>query len=726
MKLRTKFLISVAVVTTVLTATSMLIVRRSVDAHARQEIVASFNNSAGNLSDFQQRREAAAQHYADLLSQIPFLKAMMTTQDQVTVQDASASLFDSSGADLLVLTDPSGRILAVHHKGSPLPEDRLQNAAFLHDQAPSWWLVGDRLYEVVARPINSGDNTEKVHLGTMVLGYEVTPAVIKEIGSIANGDVAFVYHDRVVASTLSPEQRISLPVTLFTFGDGTQVPEVRLAGERFLARIIRPTTGSDDAQLVVLKSYDRATLYVKHMSRLLLIVGAVVILFAATAVFFISHTFTQPLDELLEGVRALGAGDFSYELHKTGKDEVAELTTAFDSMRTSLQQSQDRQVTSARLEAVGQLAGGVAHDFNNLITVIKGYADLLSAHLSPDDPVVKYAEQISKAGDRASALTRQLLAFSRKQSAEPQAIELNSLVTNLQKMLKVLVGERYDLSFVPAAKSATVMADPGQLEQVILNLVANARDAMPEGGSIELRTENVVVDEAAAAQQGVQAGQYVRVCVKDTGCGMDPDTQAHIFQPFFTTKDVGKGTGLGLSIVYAATKHAGGFIEVQSAPGRGSTFSIGIPQYAASVVADSAKAAAKEVLRGHQTILVVEDEEGVRNILRDTLRARGFEVLIAMDGEEALKILQEHQGKIPIVLADVVMPKLGGLDLALRLPAYPVGPKVLLMSGYTDRINDIEEANLPLLRKPFTADELVRSLRILLDESPRVLQAVSA
>jgi signal transduction histidine kinase/CheY-like chemotaxis protein len=726
MKLRTKFLISVAVVTTVLTAASMLIVRRSVDAHARQQIVASFNNSAENLSDFQQRREAAAQHYADLLSQIPFLKAMMTTQDPATVQDASTSLFEGSGADLMVLSGPSGSLLAVHAKGGALQEDRLQNAALLHDQAPSWWLVGNRLYEVVARPIESGDGTEKVHLGTMVLGYEVTPAVIKEIGGIADADVAFIYHDRVVASTLSPEQRASLPVSQFAFSDSGQIPEVRLAGERFLSRIIRPTHGNDNAELVVLKSYDRATLYVKHVSRLLLIVGAIVILFASTAVFFISRTFTQPLDELLEGVRALGAGDFSYALHKTGKDEVAELTTAFDSMRCGLQQSQDRLVTSARLEAVGQLAGGVAHDFNNLITVIKGYADLLSAHLSPDDPIVKYAEQISKAGDRASSLTRQLLAFSRKQSAEPQVIELNSVVTNLQKMLKVLVGERYDLSFVPATKTARILADPGQIEQVVLNLVANARDAMPEGGSIEIHTENVDVDELAAGKQAVQSGKYIRLSVKDTGIGMDAETQARIFQPFFTTKEVGKGTGLGLSIVYNATKQANGFIEVQSEPGRGSTFLVSIPQYEAPAMPELAKPVVKEVLRGDQTVLVVEDEEGVRNIIADTLRSRGFGVLIAQDGEEALKVLQENQGRIPIVLADVIMPKMGGLDLALRLPAAPAGPKVLLMSGYTERINEIEEAHLPLLRKPFTADELVRSLRIVLEDAPKVFQAVPA
>jgi two-component system, cell cycle sensor histidine kinase and response regulator CckA len=301
---------------------------------------------------------------------------------------------------------------------------------------------------------------------------------------------------------------------------------------------------------------------------------------------------------------------------------------------------------------------------------------------------------------------------------------LNSVITNLQKMLKVLVGERYDLSFVPGTKLDRVLADPGQVEQVVINLVANARDAMPEGGPIEIRTENLSLDQTLALQQGVPVGQYVRLSVKDSGCGMDAETQSRIFQPFFTTKEVGKGTGLGLSIVYNAIKQSGGFVEVKSAPGRGSAFHIAFPKLETPVSSSARKPAQAEVLRGSGTILVVEDEEGVRNIIRDTLRSRGYEVLIANNGEEALRLLQEHAGNIPLVLADVVMPKVGGLDLALKLHASPLGPKVLLMSGYTDLINEIENAKLPLLRKPFTADELVFSLRTLLEGDPKAFQAV--
>jgi signal transduction histidine kinase/ActR/RegA family two-component response regulator len=726
MKLRTKFLISMALVTTTLTAASMYIVWRSVGLHARQEIMASFNNSSATLCDFQAKRETAAQHYAELLAEIPFLKAMMITQDPLTVQDASAPLWQSSGADLLVLSDPSGQLLAVHSKGEPLPEDKLHNLALLHDEGTNWWLVGNRLYEVVARPIQAGPADENTHLGTLVLGYEVTPATAQEIGSIADGDIAFLLHDRVVASTLTPRQRHDLPTSLFTLADTSRTTEVELAGERFLARIIHPASGPDDAELVVLKSYDKATLYVQQMNRLLLIVGLVVIVFGTGAVFLVFHTFTQPLDELLKGVRALGKGDFTFALHTRGKDEVAELTSAFDGMRQSLQVSQERMVTSARLEAVGQLAGGVAHDFNNLITVIKGYADLLASQIRPGDPLMKYADQISKAGDRASSLTRQLLAFSRKQVIEPQAIDLNSVVTNLQKMLKVLVGERYELSFAPDAKTARVLADPGQIEQVVLNLVINARDAMPEGGSIEISTAETKVNQRAAAEHGVAMGRYIRLAIKDTGCGMDADTLSRIFQPFFTTKEVGKGTGLGLSIVYNAVKQSGGFIDVTSAPGQGSTFFIHIPHLSARAATPGVRVTRSDKLRGTETVLVVEDEEGVGSIVRDALSSRGYRVLNAKNGEDALRVLQEHRDKIQLVIADVVMPKLGGLDLALRLQAAPLAPKVLLMSGYTDRMNEIEEADLPFLRKPFTADELVQSLQTLLEDAPKILQTVPA
>ena len=725
MKLRTKFLLSMAVVTTLLTAAAMVIVQRSVDVHARQEIMASFDNSTNSLREYQDRRETTAHFSADLLAETPALKAMMTTQDPATVQDASTYLWSNAGASLMALYGSSGKLLAVHNSGTPLSRTVVEAGAPARSGA-NWWLIGNRLYQIVIRPIESGSSSESNRLGTLVLGNEIDSQVVQQMARIADDDIAFRFHGRSVATSLSREKQNALDASGFSGAIGNPAHELMLRNERFLVDVVEPETASDGPEIIILKSYDQATVFMHQMNRLIMTVGAIVILLGAAVVFLISHTFTQPLCELVEGVRALGTGDFSYPLRTQGKDEVAELTSSFDGMRLSLQQSQERLVTSARLEAVGQLAGGVAHDFNNLITVIKGYAELLTLQIKSDDPLMKYADQISKAGDRASSLTRQLLAFSRKQTVEPQAVDLNLVVGNLQKMLRVLVGERYEIAFVQGPKLGRILADPGQIEQVVLNLVVNARDAMPDGGRIEIRTDNMEVDQAIAAKQGAPLGHCVRLSVIDRGCGMDEATQTKIFQPFFTTKDVGKGTGLGLSIVYSAVKQSGGFVDLESKLGEGSTFHIVVPQLESTVAEKPATPRKLGITRGTETILVVEDEDGVRNMIRDSLNARGFRVLVAHNGHDALRLLQDHAGPIDLVLADVVMPKLGGIDLAKQLKLSELNPKVLLMSGYSDRIIEVEDANLALLRKPFTADDLVISIQALLAQRERSEQLAPA
>jgi signal transduction histidine kinase/ActR/RegA family two-component response regulator len=696
-----------AVMTAVMTAASLLIVRRSVDAHARQEILKSFQNSTFSLHEYLSRKDDIVAGTADILSQTPILKAVMTTRDPLTIQDATASLWQTTHGDLLVLEDTSGNLMAMHNAGVKVAAaDVANNMHTAHAAEFEWWLLGDRLYRVAIRSVVAGNPADPTTLGTLAYGYEVHAEFAAEIGHIVDGNVAFQFHNRIVASTLSRERTQALQQT-----DGEGVREVRLSGERFLANIIEMSAPSGP-QLMMLQSYDQATSFVQRMNRLILVVGAIVILLSAALAYLLSRNFTQPLDELLLGVRALANGNFSTPLHVKGRDEVAELTSSFDSMRSNLQQSQERLITSARMEAVGQLAGGIAHDFNNIITVIKGYSELLVAHIRAGDPLARFAEQISQAGDRASALTRQLLAFSRKQKTERQPADIGLLAKNLGKMLSVLVGERYKLTYSFDPKLVRVMADPSQIEQIILNLVVNARDAMPHGGTIEIRTQTVQVEELTAAKYESAPGRYARLSVIDSGTGMSPETLTKIFQPFFTTKEVGKGTGLGLSIVYAAAKQGDGFVQVESELGNGSAFHIHLPELLSAIVPMERPKPKFEDQRGTETILVVEDEEGIRNMVRDTLELRGYKILLAEDGEVAEQLIVQHTGAIDLVLCDVVMPRLGGLDLLPRIRGRQL--PVLLMSGYTDRINEIEESTIPLLRKPFTPDALALRIRELL------------
>jgi PAS domain S-box-containing protein len=373
-----------------------------------------------------------------------------------------------------------------------------------------------------------------------------------------------------------------------------------------------------------------------------------------------------------------------------------------------------------KMEAVGRLAGGVAHDFNNLLTVILGYGDILLGSLQADDPARDLIAEIRKAGERAASLTRRLLAFSRKQVLELKVLDLNALVTDLERMLHRLIGEDISLTTVLDPALGQVKADPGQLEQVIFNLVANARDAMPQGGQLILTTRNQELDEAyAQAHVGVLPGPYALLSVSDTGCGMDEATQAHLFEPFFTTKGVGEGTGLGLATVYGIVKQSGGHIEVYSEVGRGTTFNVYLPPVEAPAVLAKSPADAILFPPGHETLLVVEDEDAVRAITRHALEKCGYVVLEAGGGREALQICHDRHEPIDLLVTDVVMPHMSGRQLAEQLSKLHPEMKVLYLSGYTgDAVvqHGILEAEDPFLQKPFSATTVAHRVRQVLDQ----------
>jgi two-component system, cell cycle sensor histidine kinase and response regulator CckA len=381
---------------------------------------------------------------------------------------------------------------------------------------------------------------------------------------------------------------------------------------------------------------------------------------------------------------------------------------------TERKQLEEQLHRSQKLEAIGRLSGGVAHDFNNLLGLIIGYSEALQERIPPEDPFREAVDEIQNAGKRAAALTQQLLAFSRKQVLEPRILNLNTIILDVEKMLRRLVGEDIQIDLLLAPDTGTVKADRSQIEQVILNLVVNARDAMPDGGKLTIETGNWTLDRSTVLRHPyVIPGPYAMLKVTDTGCGMDAELQSHIFEPFFTTKEKGKGTGLGLATAYGIIKQSGGYIWVDSEVGKGTTFRIYLPEAnAVAEVVPEVKAAAK-IAPERRTILVVEDERSLRKLTRKTLSDAGHEVFEAGDAAEALEISRKTKGAIDLLLTDVIMPGMSGKKLADVLVAERPGIGVLYMSGYTDgeiATHGILEQGTTILRKPFTRDELMRQV----------------
>ena len=382
---------------------------------------------------------------------------------------------------------------------------------------------------------------------------------------------------------------------------------------------------------------------------------------------------------------------------------------------------------SAKLQAVGELAGGVAHDFNNLLMVVKGHAEMLTDRLAkiPADlsaSARQNVEQIQQAAERATGLTRQLLAFSRMQVLQPRVLDLNDAVAGMIQMVSRVIGENIELAFLPGAKLGRVKADPSQIEQVILNLVVNARDAMPEGGRLTIETLNVDLDRNYVQQHAVvEPGPYVMLTVSDTGSGIDPETQARIFEPFFTTKTQGRGTGLGLATVYGVVKQSGGYIWVYSEVGQGTTFKVYLPQVPSEVEKSAPEKIVAGPAPGTETILFVEDEESVRELVSEYLRGRGYTILEASDGVQALELAEKHAGKIHLLITDVVMPRISGRELATRLTTARAGLKVLYISGYTDDSifrHGVLEGGMSFLQKPFNLKAIAQKVREVLDGVP--------
>jgi two-component system, cell cycle sensor histidine kinase and response regulator CckA len=375
---------------------------------------------------------------------------------------------------------------------------------------------------------------------------------------------------------------------------------------------------------------------------------------------------------------------------------------------------------SQKLEAIGMLAGGIAHDFNNLLTAIIGYSELSLFQLRQEDPLQQYISEVKRAADRAAGLTRQLLAFSRKQVMQPKVLDLNTIISELEKMLHRVIGEDIELRAMLEPEVGSVKADPGQIEQVIMNLAVNARDAMPQGGKLTIETQNIYLNDEYARQHiTVNPGHYVMLAVSDTGTGMDEKTQAHIFEPFFTTKRAGHGTGLGLSTVYGIVKQSGGNIWVYSELGQGTTFKVYLPRVDEGAQEHKPQAEAEEFNRGTETVLLAEDEEIVRKLAIQVLESYGYHVLEAANGGAALLICERYQEPIHLLLTDVIMPEMSGRLLADRLKLLRPEMKVLYMSGYTDNAivhQGVLDDGANFIQKPFTPKALAQKVREVLEK----------
>ena len=449
----------------------------------------------------------------------------------------------------------------------------------------------------------------------------------------------------------------------------------------------------------------------------------------------------SPLGELTEGTRRISRGEFDSRVDIRSGDEFEELASSFNTMTEHLgvqfralreanlaleleiaerKQAEEQLRQSQKMEAIGRLTGGIAHDFNNLLTAINGYSRILLQQVGTDGPIRKEIEGINDAGERAASLVNQLLTFSRKRVLEPKVIDLNRVLSDIDMMLRRLIGENVDMSTIPAEALGSVRADPGQIEQVVVNLAVNARDAMPGGGKLTIETANLDIDDSAVSLYPVGSpGKYVTLRVSDTGCGMDVNIRSQAFEPFFTTKPPGKGTGLGLSTVYGIVKQSQGHIHLESVVGKGTTFTVYLPRVEAPAEEQRlTESAPLDDRKGTETLLVAEDEDLVRDLVRTILTARGYKVLEARDGKESIEIGTSHEGPIHLLLTDMGMPHMSGQEVAKRLTEVRPGIKTLFMSGYREDSGNGDEGTYPeacFIQKPFRPDALARKVRELLD-----------
>ena len=724
LRLRTKLLFSFIFLTAALTSLTLLVVRRNAQAQVERQIELDSQNATLTVQAVHRQQKTSLSRKADLLASL----AYMRNGDPTAIRDASEDPWQSDDCNLFVLANKNAKIVALHSTTSSLtiPDaQEMVSRSITRGESSSWWFTGTSLYQVVLQPFYENSSRKNL-LGFVVVGRLISEHAAADLARITSSDIIFREAGKVAVSTLP-----LLKEAEFSRGFPHEfVPtELVLGDERYHASAVELAPGLQPAaDIIILKSHSEADAYLQRLNHLLLGLGLMAIIAGAALIFLISDTVTRPLASLDKGVHALERGDMEYPLEASGHDELSELTRAFDGMRDTLERNETQrgqlegQLRQAqKMEALGRMAGGVAHDFNHLLTVIRGHSDLLLDRLQPDEPLYRSCQQIRKTSDRAASLTRQMLAFSRMQVLQPKVLDLNELIADMGKLLRRLVREDIEFSLRLGDSLGRIKADPSQLEQVLLNLTVNASDAMPLGGKLTIETQNLIVDQKNMhLHSSVERGDYVLITVSDTGHGMDSATKARIFEPFFTTKEPGKGTGLGLATVYGIVKQSGGCIHVDSAPGNGSRFKVYLPQTFEQFIAAPELPEVRETIVGRKTVLVVEDEREVRELACEFLKAAGYSVLTAEDGVEALEIAQRFGKSVNVVLTDIVMPKMRGPALAKRLKTLLPHVKIVYMTGYLEQSAPDDDflQDAFFLQKPFSRESVVGQVGESLKDAP--------
>ena len=762
-----------------------------VSATTKRLLAEELSRNQRSLVTLQRRNRDQLLWASSLVTENPTLRAAMETyrvesaiaavpptELLTTIQREVGKIVGDVGRDLLVVTDDRGRVLAAaeSHGGGPavgvdlsgIPAVR--QAIAVTDQGDggarfAMARLEGRYYQVGSVPIV----LQGFPIGSLTLGDRLEETLIGQLREAFDGEILVATRDSVLLSTLrAPPGPAAAALARADFS-GRDPVTTRLDGEDFvIARLaLGVNEASEPVALYLLQSLTSAVSRLNGaLLRDYLVYGTLAVLLAGLGAVAAARSVLDPFGHFVDFMHSVAASaDWTRRFDASGAPrEIRMLNDSYDHLidslahnhaqltqrteelsranaglteqiaerelaEAALRSSEEQLQQSQKLQAIGTLAGGVAHDFNNLLTVISSYTQLVLAEVDPASPLRSDLEQVRQAARRAAMLTTQLLAFSRKQVLQPKVIDLNSVVVGIETMLRQLIGEDINLQTIKRTPLARVKADPGQIEQVIVNLAVNSREAMPKGGKLTIETANVVLDESLARKYvSGRPGPSVMLAVSDTGLGMDEATRHRIFEPFFTTKAPGKGTGLGLSTVYGIVKQSGGTIWVSSTPGRGTTFTIYLPQ--ADAVGEPLEVApeVRTTPRGSETILLVEDEEMVLTLARRCLQHYGYRVLSARDGREALEISAAHPGPIHLLLTDIVMPHMSGKDVADRLLPRRPGTSVLYMSGYTDDAignHGVLDPGTHLLQKPFTPDHLSRKVRDVLDLCPGARDALA-
>ncbi|RPH62136.1 MAG: response regulator, partial [Acidobacteria bacterium] len=684
-----------------------------------------------NLVD--DRVEAAASQIR-LITELPVFRAHMTdvrlAADAATLQEMADGYRRALGASFLLVTDADGVRIAGPSWPPQAPlSPELARGIDVGRQGRSHRAVvpiDEQLNIVVTEPATFASEV----LGTVTVGYLLDDVVARELARTTRCEVNLIWNGRISGSSLPLALRGALASALRSHTASLdrvgQPPALRPLGTMQYVSGVYPldtdTAGTAAGTLVLLQDWQPTQQFVDEIQSRVILLGSVTFLFALGGGLVLSRRVTHPLREVATVAQDIAAGRWERRVPTRGHDEAAAMATAFNEMTETLthwhaeaQHRENQLRQSQKMDAIGQLAGGVAHDFNNLLMAIHGYGELLLMSLPPDDYRRDDVQQILKTTESAGGLTRQLLAFSRKQILAPKVVHLGHIVTGTERMLRRLIDEDIELAVHVDEGLWSVRADPGQIEQVIMNLVVNARDAMPNGGQLTIDLANVTLDSADSTYSpAIGTGRYVRITVRDTGCGIDAETLSRIFEPFFTTKEAGRGTGLGLAMVYGIVQQSGGSIAVESELNRGTVFRVVLPQVEreAEVLAEEPLHTAREGTA--ETVLLAEDDTLVRKFAREVLKREGYAVIEAARGDEALEMASRTSGPIHLLLTDVVMPGMNGRALWEKLSASRAETRVLFMSGYTDDAvvrRGVGDDGLPFLQKPFTFVALAREVR---------------